>query len=253
MEQEDLFPGRTTTRPSSRSSRASPRTSCSPPPRRSCALRPSPSWASRSTRRCGCSCARPGGPQRFGDRRAAARPRLHRPSARLRTCSRSGSTGTRWTTTCRSARSIPLASTSPSTCPGRSPDVDRRRAGARGGRAPAQLGRRLSDALVVSIHGAQMPATSSRAATPALFPDYYKCAARSTWRGSTSPSSSSLSADPPYVVALQNERDMAEPLTRLKLYKTGGKAPLTDLLPLLETARPDGGRGGPDPAPGRRR
>ena len=27
---------------------------------------------------------------------------------------------------------------------------------------------------------------------------------------------------------------MAEPLTRLKLYKTGGKAPLTDLLPLLE-------------------
>ena len=27
---------------------------------------------------------------------------------------------------------------------------------------------------------------------------------------------------------------MAEPLTRLKLYKTGGKAPLTDLLPLFE-------------------
>ena len=51
---------------------------------------------------------------------------------------------------------------------------------------------------------------------------------------STSRSSSSLGDDRPYVVALQNERDMAEPLTRVKLYKTGGKAPLTDLLPLLE-------------------
>ena len=36
------------------------------------------------------------------------------------------------------------------------------------------------------------------------------------------------------MVALQNERGPAEPLTRVKLYKTGGKAPLTELLPLLE-------------------
>ena len=36
------------------------------------------------------------------------------------------------------------------------------------------------------------------------------------------------------MVALQNEQGTVEPLTRLKLYKTGGKAPLTDLLPLLE-------------------
>ena len=43
-----------------------------------------------------------------------------------------------------------------------------------------------------------------------------------------------LGPDRPYVVALQNEHGTAEPLTRLKLYKTGGKAPLSDLLPLLE-------------------
>ena len=36
------------------------------------------------------------------------------------------------------------------------------------------------------------------------------------------------------MVALQNEQSTAEPLTRLKLYKTGGKAPLSDLLPVLE-------------------
>ena len=62
----------------------------------------------------------------------------------------------------------------------------------------------------------------------------------------------SLGADRPYAVALQNEEGTAEPLTRLKLYKTGGKAPLTDLLPLLEAARPDGRRGGADPARRRR-
>src|SRR2546421_12804979 len=38
----------------------------------------------------------------------------------------------------------------------------------------------------------------------------------------------------PYRVAVQNEEGTAEPLTRLKLYKTGGKAPLSDLLPVLE-------------------
>ena len=44
----------------------------------------------------------------------------------------------------------------------------------------------------------------------------------------------SLGAERPYTVALQNEEGTAEPLTRLKLYKTGGKAPLSDLLPVLE-------------------
>ena len=43
-----------------------------------------------------------------------------------------------------------------------------------------------------------------------------------------------LGPDRAYVIALQNERASAENLTRLKLYKTGGKAELGELLPMLE-------------------
>ena len=91
---------------------------------------------------------------------------------------------------------------------------------------------RLSDA-VVSIHGAQS-GHQLAARYSALFPDYYKSASKIYQAVFDVTQFEQLSDDRPYVVALQNERHMAEPLTRLKLYKTGGKAPLTDLLPLLE-------------------
>ena len=52
----------------------------------------------------------------------------------------------------------------------------------------------------------------------------------------------------PYVVALQNERDVAEPPTRLKLYKTGGKAPADRSAAAVRAAGADGHRGGARPA-----
>ena len=67
-----------------------------------------------------------------------------------------------------------------------------------------------------------------------LFPGYYKSAAAMYLARFDVTQFERLSAETPYVVALQNEIDTPDPLTRLKLYKTGGKAPLSDLLPVLE-------------------
>jgi glutamate dehydrogenase len=66
------------------------------------------------------------------------------------------------------------------------------------------------------------------------FPEYYKSAAPMYQAVFDVEQFERLGPGRAYVVALQNESGPAEPLTRLKLYKTGGKAPLTDLLPLLE-------------------
>jgi glutamate dehydrogenase len=68
----------------------------------------------------------------------------------------------------------------------------------------------------------------------ARLPDYYK--------SSTDPYLSvldveqfeRLEAGAPFVVALQNERGQEGSLTRIGLYKTGGKAPLSDVMPILE-------------------
>jgi glutamate dehydrogenase len=90
----------------------------------------------------------------------------------------------------------------------------------------------LSDALVAAMGGGRGHELARRYA--ARFPDYYKSAATIYQATFDVEQFERLGADRPYVVALQNERGTAEPLTRLKLYKTGGKAPLTDLLPLLE-------------------
>ena len=68
----------------------------------------------------------------------------------------------------------------------------------------------------------------------ALFPEYYKSASGVEAARFDVEQFELLGPERPYVVALQNERGPAEPLTRVKLYKTGGKAPLTELLPLLE-------------------
>jgi glutamate dehydrogenase len=90
----------------------------------------------------------------------------------------------------------------------------------------------LSDALVAKLGAGRGHELSRRYA--ARFPDYYKSAAPIYQATFDVEQFERLGPDRPYVVALQNEEGTAEPLTRLKLYKTGGKAPLTDLLPLLE-------------------
>ena len=90
----------------------------------------------------------------------------------------------------------------------------------------------LSDALVATMGAGRGHELARRYA--ARFPDYYKSAAAIFEATFDVEQFERLGPDRPYVVALQNEQGTAEPLTRLKLYKTGGKAPLTDLLPLLE-------------------
>jgi glutamate dehydrogenase len=90
----------------------------------------------------------------------------------------------------------------------------------------------LSDALVDSYGELQGQALARRYA--GLFPDYYKSATPIRMAQFDVDQFESLGGERPYTVALQNEEGTAEPLTRLKLYKTGGKAPLSDLLPVLE-------------------
>jgi glutamate dehydrogenase len=98
--------------------------------------------------------------------------------------------------------------------------------------AARSWGDALSDALA-ETHGEMRGHELARRYT-ALFPDYYKSASSIEAARFDVEQFERLGDDTPYVVALQNERGPAEPLTRVKLYKTGGKAPLTDLLPLLE-------------------
>ena len=90
----------------------------------------------------------------------------------------------------------------------------------------------LSDALAVTSGEMRGHELARRYA--ALFPDYYKSASSIEAARFDVEQFERLGPDHPYVVALQNERGSMEPLTRVKLYKTGGKAALTELLPLLE-------------------
>jgi glutamate dehydrogenase len=90
----------------------------------------------------------------------------------------------------------------------------------------------LSDALAETFGSMRGHELARRYA--ALFPEYYKSAADTYQARFDVEQFELLGSDRPYVVALQNEQGPAEPLTRVKLYKTGGKAPLTELLPLLE-------------------
>ena len=91
---------------------------------------------------------------------------------------------------------------------------------------------RLSDALSEQLGAAAGHRLARRYG--ALFPDYYKSSQAVYQAVFDVIQFERLGPDTPYAIALQNERDVAEPATRLKLYKTGGKAPLTDLLPLFE-------------------
>jgi glutamate dehydrogenase len=91
----------------------------------------------------------------------------------------------------------------------------------------------LSDALAAAVGEMRGHELARRYA--ALFPDYYKSASTIEAARFDVQQFERIGDDCPYVVALQNETGPSEPLlTRVKLYKTGGKAPLTELLPLLE-------------------
>ena len=91
---------------------------------------------------------------------------------------------------------------------------------------------RLVDALVKEFGPRQGRDLARRYGS--RFPGYYKSAQAIYQAVFDIRHMEQLGPEQPIVVGLQNERDVGEPLTRLKLYKTGGKAPLTDLLPLLE-------------------
>ncbi|MGZ6140582.1 MAG: NAD-glutamate dehydrogenase, partial [Myxococcaceae bacterium] len=90
---------------------------------------------------------------------------------------------------------------------------------------------RLSDALVARM-GERGHELARRYA--GLFPEYYKTAIPVQAAAFDVMKFEMLGPERPYAIGLQSERDVPEPLTRLKLYKTGGKAPLSDLLPILE-------------------
>ncbi|HLK43234.1 MAG TPA: NAD-glutamate dehydrogenase domain-containing protein, partial [Thermoleophilia bacterium] len=91
---------------------------------------------------------------------------------------------------------------------------------------------RLTDALVAEFG----PGRGRRLARRyrQLLPDYYKSASGIEAAAFDVAHFDQLGDDRPFLIALQNEQGVAKPLTRLKLYKTGDKAALTDLLPLLE-------------------
>ncbi len=91
---------------------------------------------------------------------------------------------------------------------------------------------RLSDALGEEHGEAEGHALARRYG--ALFPDYYKSGTEIYLARFDVEQFEKLGRDRPYVIAIQNETHTAEPLTRLKLFKTGGKAELGDLLPMLE-------------------
>jgi glutamate dehydrogenase len=91
---------------------------------------------------------------------------------------------------------------------------------------------RLSDALVEELGEVQGHELARRYA--GLLPEYYKTATE-IYRATFDVARFELLGERrPYVIGLQNEAGGGQPLTRLKLYKTGGKAELGDLLPMLE-------------------
>ncbi len=66
------------------------------------------------------------------------------------------------------------------------------------------------------------------------FPDYYKNSTDISMALVDVAEFERLTAGEPFAVALQNERGGPQDLTRVGLYKTGGKVQLSDILPILE-------------------
>lgn len=103
-------------------------------------------------------------------------------------------------------------------------------------RAIAELTRTWDDRLrerLVALHGPQEGHPLAEKYSGQL-PDYYKSVADLDLAVVDIEHFERLGADTPFVVGLKNEREFGERLTRVGLYKTGGKATLSDFLPILE-------------------
>ena len=164
-----------------------------------------------------------------------------------------GSTARRSTTTCRSARPSPPASSSRSTSSRarrspRSPTKSSRRRSS-GSPAPG----RTTCSTTWSRSSAPSAGPSSPPSTDPRFPDYYKTTEtdweqvgdrrRRCW-------SASRTAVDGFVIGICNEAT-GERLTRVKLYKTGGKVDLSAFMPLLESLGLRAVEEMPDRRPGR--
>ena len=91
---------------------------------------------------------------------------------------------------------------------------------------------RLRERLVV-LHGLEAGNLLADKYSSQL-PDYYKSAAEVSLAIVDIEHFERLGPDELFVVGLKNEREHDERLTRIGLYKTGGKATLSDFLPILE-------------------
>lgn len=68
-----------------------------------------------------------------------------------------------------------------------------------------------------------------------MFPDYYQAGtAMPVVAGDIESLDRLATSDSPFVVGIQNEAGAGEGLTRIALYRRGGKRPLTELMPALE-------------------
>jgi glutamate dehydrogenase len=115
---------------------------------------------------------------------------------------------------------------------GRVPDVDVRELEREVEEAARTWEDRLERRLAGHVGEAEGRTLAARYAS--LLPDYYKTATPPADAAGDVLRFEQLGPDNPYEFALVNERGGPEPLTRLKLYKIGGKTALTDLLPIIE-------------------
>ena len=200
------------------------------PPRRGDGAAPSrrapPGEAVRAPRRRGSRGRR--------HRRAAARPLQRRScSSGCRSCSWPASAASRSTSTCRSARASRRASTSRCTSPAPIPDVPLGDLEHEVVALTRTWDDRLRERLVATYgeeRGVRLAETYRE-----RFPDYYK--------NSTDISMALVDVEQferlggaasQFRVALQNERGGPQDLTRVGIYKTGGKVQLSEVLPILE-------------------
>ena len=232
---EDLIPGRTTTRRPSSSSSRSRRTSSSRPRRRSCA---GSSWGCSSSRStaasacwCGATCTDAASRSSWRCRAIGSTPCCASVSS---SCSSSGSTAPPSTTTCRWARRRPRASSSrcTSTPACRSPRFPTRSSSRRSS-GWRERGTTICRTRWIKRVGSAAARPLAERYAP-RFPNYYK--ANEEWGliADDVLALEGLESNPEgFVVGLGNE-STGERLTRVKLYKTGGKVDLSAFMPILE-------------------
>ena len=208
------------------------------------------SSSSRSTAGSACSCAATSsaGASRSSWRSPGAVQRGRCASASSR-CSWSGSTAPRSTTTCRSARrSSARIFFTVHVEPGvQIPEVPYEELEQEVERLARTWDDDLRDALSAgsAASAARALADGTRRASPSTTSRRHRLAARSS---TTSASSSELEATTRGSSSVSGTSAAGERLTRVKLYKTGGKVELSAFMPILEALGLRVGRGGARPA-----